>query len=174
MNKSPFIRRLCPGLPRAACAAAMTLLAAGGVRAQEPPTAAELQQRLQQLEQRHKALQEEFEKQKQAKDKEAEERKKKEGQKKEEEKAKPDKSSWLEVGKDLKLNTSWANGFVAETADQAFRLHCGGRLDFDNTWFTQDNNILIGPSPTTRMSDGSLFRRARLRADGRVWEFIDF
>jgi phosphate-selective porin OprO/OprP len=80
----------------------------------------------------------------------------------------------VEVGKDRNLQARWDNGFVAETADNAFRIHLGGRLEFDNSWFTQDDNILIGTSPDQEMLDGTLFRRARFRADGRVWEFIDF
>src|SRR5262245_6469774 len=81
---------------------------------------------------------------------------------------------WTEVGKDRTLRARWDNGFVAETGDESFRIHLGGRLEFDNSWFTQDNNILIGTSPDQRMLDGTLMRRARLRADGRLWEFIDF
>ena len=87
--------------------------------------------------------------------------------------SRPD-SEWTEVGKDRTLRARWDNGFVAETGDQSFRIHVGGRLEFDNSWFTQDDNILIGTSPDQRMLDGTLMRRARLRADGRLWEFIDF
>jgi phosphate-selective porin OprO/OprP len=81
---------------------------------------------------------------------------------------------WIEVGKDRSLDATWSNGFVAESADKSFRYHIGGRMEFDNSWFAQDDNILIGNSPTQEMRDGTLFRRARLRADGRLWEFIDF
>ncbi len=79
-----------------------------------------------------------------------------------------------EIGSDRTLLPKWDNGFVAETKDQAFRIHLGGRLEFDNSWFNQSDNILIGNSPDQTMRDGTLFRRARLRADGRVWENIDF
>lgn len=79
-----------------------------------------------------------------------------------------------EIGKDRTLSAKWDNGFVAETKDQAFRVHLGGRLEFDNSWFDQSGNILIGNSTDQTMLDGTLFRRARLRADGRVWENIDF
>jgi phosphate-selective porin OprO/OprP len=72
------------------------------------------------------------------------------------------------------LSARWENGFVAETADQAFRFHIGGRLEFDNSWFSQDNNILIGTSPDQEMLDGTLMRRARFRADGRLYEYVDF
>lgn len=83
-------------------------------------------------------------------------------------------SEWTEVGKDRKLHAEWNNGFVAETADKSFRIHLGGRAEFDNSWFTQDDGLLIGTSRDQRMRDGTLFRRARFRADGRLWEFIDF
>lgn len=83
-------------------------------------------------------------------------------------------SDWVEVGKDRSLDDRWDNGFVADSADKSFRIHLGGRLDFDNCWFAQDENILIGPSADQTMRDGTLFRRARLRADGRLWELIDF
>lgn len=80
----------------------------------------------------------------------------------------------LEIGKDRTLISKWDNGFVAETADKAFRIHLGGRLEFDNSWFNQSDNILIGPSDDQTMRDGTLFRRARFRSDGRLWENIDF
>jgi phosphate-selective porin OprO and OprP len=79
-----------------------------------------------------------------------------------------------EAGSNFDLKSIVKNGFVAETDDKAFRFHFGGRFDYDNAWFTQDNNLLIGPSPGTRFQDGTDFRRARLRADGRVWDYIDF
>lgn len=75
---------------------------------------------------------------------------------------------------DRTLSARWDNGFVAETEDKDFRFHIGGRLEFDNSWFAQDGNILIGNSPDQTMRDGTLFRRARFRADGRLYEFIDF
>jgi phosphate-selective porin OprO and OprP len=79
-----------------------------------------------------------------------------------------------EIGEDRTLHARWDNGFVAETADKCFRFHIGGRMEFDNCWFNQDDNILIGTSPNQTMLDGTLFRRARMRADGRLWEFTDF
>jgi phosphate-selective porin OprO and OprP len=72
------------------------------------------------------------------------------------------------------LQSIFQNGFVAETEDKAFQFHFGGRFDYDNAWFTQDGNLLIGSGPGTRIQDGTELRRARLKADGRVWDFIDF
>jgi phosphate-selective porin OprO/OprP len=83
-------------------------------------------------------------------------------------------AGWTEIGADRTLVARWDNGFVAETADKSFRIHLGGRLEFDNSWFDQDDNLLVGPSADQEMLDGTLMRRARFRADGRFWEFIDF
>src|SRR5262245_12569277 len=80
----------------------------------------------------------------------------------------------VEMRSDRPMTASWTNGFVAKTADDAFGIHIGGRAEFDNSWYTQDSNLLLGPTADTRLTDGSLFRRARLRADGRMWDFIDF
>jgi phosphate-selective porin OprO/OprP len=97
-----------------------------------------------------------------------------EGGKKNAEEEKTTQPHWWEVGHDLSLETFVSNGFVAESADKAFRFHFGGRLDYDNACFTQDQNLLIGSSPMTHLQDGSDLRRARLRADGQAWGFIDF
>src|SRR5262245_53092658 len=111
----------------------------------------------------------EEEKNETAKDEKSETEEKKRGEEK-----KAQEPSWLEVGKDLKLSTTWNNGLFAQTADQSYHVHVGGRCEFNNSWYTQDPNLLLGSSETTHLKDGSLFRRARLRADGRLWEFVDF
>jgi phosphate-selective porin OprO/OprP len=90
------------------------------------------------------------------------------------EQKKADEAKGSTSGSNFYLKSIVKNGFVAETEDKSFWFHFGGRFDYDNAWFTQDNNLLIGPSPDTRLQDGTTFRRARLKADGRVWDFIDF
>lgn len=80
----------------------------------------------------------------------------------------------FEVGEDREFHARWDNGFVAETNDKAFRIHIGGRLEFDNSWFSQDDELVVGSSPDQEMLDGTLFRRARFRTDGRLWELVDF
>src|SRR5262245_51164162 len=40
----------------------------------------------------------------------------------------------------------FANGLYWQTDDKSFVFHVGGRFDWDNAWFTQDDNLLIGPS----------------------------
>jgi phosphate-selective porin OprO and OprP len=67
-----------------------------------------------------------------------------------------------------RLNAIWDYGAVLESSDKAFRLHVGGRLDFDNTWYNQT------PTLPFQLQDGADMRRARLRADGTIGENVDF
>ncbi len=67
-----------------------------------------------------------------------------------------------------RMNVFWDNGAVMESADKAFRLHIGGRFDFDNTWYHQSSDLPFD------LQDGSDMRRARLRADGSIGENVDF
>lgn len=77
------------------------------------------------------------------------------------------------MGKDLTLKTAWNNGFVAQTADKAFRVHLGGLLDFDVGWYSVPaavENVLLPPG----LRQGSDLRRTRLTTDGTCWELMDW
>jgi phosphate-selective porin OprO/OprP len=74
----------------------------------------------------------------------------------------------------LKLEATRDHGFLAHTADDQFRIHIGGRVEYDNSWYSQDPKLLLGSSNTTHFNDGTLFRRARLGADGLLWGWIEF
>lgn len=78
------------------------------------------------------------------------------------------------AGSDRRMYGRWDNGYVVESADKCFRFHAGGRMEFDNCWFAQDDNLLMGTTPTQTLRDGTLMRRARFRTDGRMWGFADF
>ncbi len=67
-----------------------------------------------------------------------------------------------------RLNAYWDYGAVLESSDKAFRLHVGGRFDFDNTWYHQSSELPF------LLEDGSDMRRARLRADGAIGTNVDF
>ena len=67
-----------------------------------------------------------------------------------------------------RMNIFWDNGAVMESADKTFRLHVGGRFDFDTTAYHQSDNLPFD------LQDGSDMRRARLRADGSIGEYVDF
>lgn len=67
-----------------------------------------------------------------------------------------------------RLKAFWDHGAVLESPDKAFRLHIGGRFDFDNTWYQQTQSLPF------QLEDGADMRRARLRADGAIGPTIDF
>ena len=82
-----------------------------------------------------------------------------------------------EVGSDLSMPTKWNFGLEGNSPHKDFRVKVGGRVQFDNTAFSQ------GEGPAQKPSDGGLapplrdatnFRRARFRIDGRMYELIDF
>jgi phosphate-selective porin OprO and OprP len=83
--------------------------------------------------------------------------------KKPDEKPKPDP---------LAMTGKWKNGLEVESADKKFRVHIGGRTQFDGVWI-QDTENLAGAGGALD-EDGVAFRRARLRADGTLYEFIDY
>ena len=72
------------------------------------------------------------------------------------------------------LEASTDLGLHWRTADRSFALHLGGRFEWDTAWFTQSDGLLMGPAAGTRLEDGTAMRRARLRADGTVWQQIDY
>ena len=82
-------------------------------------------------------------------------------------------ASW-EVGKNLDFKVSWMNGLTAQTADKAFRIHVGGRTQFDTVWMTAPGQVQFGPGGTGRIDDAFSFRRARFTIDGTIYEVIDF
>jgi phosphate-selective porin OprO/OprP len=94
--------------------------------------------------------------------------------KKEDEQKKKDADArGYEVGSDLAFKTFWKDGFVAETANKDFRVHIGGRVHVDAGWFDPDENLesLAGPAGWL---DGADFRRIRFRADGTMYEVLDW
>lgn len=79
-----------------------------------------------------------------------------------------------EVGSDTKLNAIWKNGVEIQNANKDFRLHIGGRTQFDSSWFRTDPEFQSDPSIVNQVHDGVDFRRARFRMDGTMYEVIDW
>ncbi len=71
------------------------------------------------------------------------------------------------------LRFKWENELIGETPDKDFRIHVGGRLDFDSSWYSAPANVqnYLGSTP---LLDGSDLRRFRFRTDGTIWEQMDF
>jgi phosphate-selective porin OprO and OprP len=94
-----------------------------------------------------------------------------------------DAAAGTEVGKDLGMTAVWKNGVEISTKDKAFRLHIGGRYQFDGSAYSVDPAIQTVETPgvgapfnriNTPYSDGFDFRRARFRMDGTMYENIEF
>jgi len=92
----------------------------------------------------------------------------------EERKKKQAEDEGFEVGKDLTFKTRWDHGVWFETADKAFRVHVGGRTQFDLVWGRAPNDVEFGVGGIGRINDGVNFRRGRLEMDGWIYEVIDF
>jgi len=75
---------------------------------------------------------------------------------------------------DLMMHASWHHGLELETADKAFRVHVGGRVQFDGSWYEADRDLQFGPGGTGAFEDGVDFRRARFRIDGTKYGVIDW
>jgi phosphate-selective porin OprO/OprP len=81
----------------------------------------------------------------------------------------------FEVGKDLGLTARWTGHQPwLETKDRAFRIHVGGRTQFDIVGVTAPDNVQFGVGGIGRYDDAINFRRARLEIDGWLWEVVDF
>ncbi|MBM4000747.1 MAG: hypothetical protein FJ297_14620 [Planctomycetes bacterium] len=84
-----------------------------------------------------------------------------------------------EVGTDLGMTANWNHGLELSTRNKDFRVHVGGRTQFDAGWFDADPNLHnANGTPTTGLGnnygDGVDFRRARLRIDGTMYETMDW
>ncbi|MFO0426969.1 MAG: OprO/OprP family phosphate-selective porin [Planctomyces sp.] len=90
--------------------------------------------------------------------------------------AKPSSDSSKEKKEDpLSFSAKWNNGFEATTKNKAFKFHVGGRVQFDGVWIQDDTNAFAGPGVGNFTDQDSVdFRRARLRADGTMYETLDW
>jgi phosphate-selective porin OprO/OprP len=73
---------------------------------------------------------------------------------------------------ELKMTASWHHGLEIATEDKHFRVHIGGRTQFDAGWFNVDENVQ--ENINIPYEDGVDFRRGRLRIDGTMYETIDW
>jgi phosphate-selective porin OprO/OprP len=94
------------------------------------------------------------------------------------------------VGDDLKFNVNWDSGGLRfKTTDEAFSIHLGGRLMTDEVWWTQSPNLRRSPTQPANsplglstgvgpgigdLQDGFFVRRARLMADGTIFQTIEY
>ncbi len=82
---------------------------------------------------------------------------------------------WIEVGNDLGMRAGWINYQPwLESNDKAFRVHVGGRLMYDSAWGQASNRVENGIGGIGPFTDAVFPRRARLQADGWIYEIFDF
>jgi phosphate-selective porin OprO/OprP len=90
-------------------------------------------------------------------------------------KAKEAEAKGFTVGKNLGFTGKWTGHQLwFETPDKAFRLHFGGRTQFDAVWATASPHVQTGVGGTGKFDDAFNFRRARFDMDGWLWEVFDF
>lgn len=80
------------------------------------------------------------------------------------------------VGADKSLSAKWNNGLELESKNKEFKVHVGGRTQFDTSFFQNDGHLEAAPPPAGigSLQDSMQFRRARLRVDGSLYEQIEF
>ncbi|MSR62083.1 MAG: hypothetical protein EXS08_06540 [Planctomycetes bacterium] len=69
------------------------------------------------------------------------------------------------------LRAFWKDGLRLETADKAYKFRLSGRFHYDAAFFDPDADTKAAvETGTTRIEDGSEFRRARIELSGEVAE----
>jgi phosphate-selective porin OprO/OprP len=72
------------------------------------------------------------------------------------------------------IRANWQNGLGIQSTDGSFRIHVGGRTQFDTTWFTASNRVQNAPGGIGKLQDGFFFRRARFVVDGKLFHNFEF
>jgi phosphate-selective porin OprO/OprP len=73
---------------------------------------------------------------------------------------------------DRSMSGTWNNGLEFTSKNKEFRVHVGGRYQFDSGWFDADTSVQSTLNPPYQ--DGVDFRRARIRIDGTMYYTIDW
>ena len=74
--------------------------------------------------------------------------------------------------RDLAMTAKWNDGPEFSTKDKQFRVHVGGRVQFDSAWYDVPQNV--NQNINAPYGDGADFRRARMRLDGTLYEVHEF
>jgi phosphate-selective porin OprO/OprP len=93
---------------------------------------------------------------------------------------------WAEVANNPRLEASWDNSLFFTSPNKDWRVHLGGRMQFNSVWWDQPEAMRSlapggGIPAADRLSrgvgpldDGTYFRRLRFRADGTGYETVEF
>ena len=72
---------------------------------------------------------------------------------------------------EVPLRVFWKEGLRFESEDRSFQLHLGGRIHWDWGFMSEDSRL---EKAGLDFQDGSEFRRARLKASGRIYGNLIF
>lgn len=80
------------------------------------------------------------------------------------------------IGSDKSMTASWNHGLNVETKNKDFKVHVGGRTQYDTSFFANDPDLTVSPAigGIGPQRDSSQFRRARLRVEGTMYECFEF
>jgi hypothetical protein len=78
------------------------------------------------------------------------------------------------AGTDWPLTARWNNGLQFVSRDEIFRVHVGGNLQFDYGWNRASQAVQFGPGGIGDLQDGALFRFARIRIDGTMYQHFEW
>ncbi len=73
---------------------------------------------------------------------------------------------------DLDMSAKWNHGLELKSKNGDFRVHVGGRTQFDAGWFGVNDNV--DANINEPYQNGVDLRRARLRVDGTMYKSIDW
>ena len=75
---------------------------------------------------------------------------------------------------DRQMQGVWNNGMEFATKNKDFKFHAGGRVQFDNAFFSVQQNVQSNLPNNLRYRDGFDFRRGRLRMEGTMYRTMDW
>ncbi|MFB3890721.1 MAG: OprO/OprP family phosphate-selective porin [Phycisphaerae bacterium] len=80
----------------------------------------------------------------------------------------------LDIDKHTDMRLFWREGVRMESGDGAFKIHLGGRLQTDWTWFRGADFNSKHPLGNKEPKDGAELRRVYLTLDGQIYDNVEF
>ncbi len=78
------------------------------------------------------------------------------------------------VGSDPNMKATWRDGVTFEAPARDFVFHVGGAVHYDLALYGAGDQVQFGPGGTGPFDDGVNLRRGRLRAEGSLYEVVNF
>lgn len=87
--------------------------------------------------------------------------------------AEEEKAKGHRIGSNMEMRAGWSYGMELYTPNRDFWFHVGGRTQLDGVWLQAPGNSLAGAGGIGSQ-DSVNFRRGRLRAEGTMYELVDW